>query len=104
MSENNQWSDISKDIKEVKNKIKSKIDEEDLLEDLKESFKQTIENTAGIIDNLIKTVDSTIKDDEIKLETKKIIKEINIELKNLIVKSGNNFSEKLNFDFLLEEE
>ena len=104
MSENNQWSDISKDIKEVKNKIKSKIDEEDLLEDLKESFKQTIENTAGIIDNLIKTVDSTNKDEEIKLETKKIIKEINIELKNLIVKSGNNFSEKLNFDFLLEEE
>ena len=104
MSEENQWTYIANEVTEVSKKIKSKIDEEDIVLDLKETFKQTIENTASTIDNLIKTVDSTIKDEEIKLETKKIIKEINIELKNLIVKSGNNFSEKLNFDFFLEEE
>lgn len=104
MSKDNKWSEIENELIEVSKKIKNKIDEEDLVLDLKDSFKQTIENTADIIKNITITLDTTIKDIELKKETKKIIKEINFDLKNLVIKSGNNLSKSLNFDYFLEEE
>ncbi len=83
MSDEQKWSDISKDMANVAKKIKSNIDEEDLVEDLKDTFKNTIENTSQLINNIIKTVETSVTDEEIKKETKEIVNNINSELKNL---------------------
>lgn len=84
MEEKNNWEEISGDISNVAKKFKSKIDEENLVEDLKDSLKNTIENTTDVINALIKTINSTVKDDEIKEDTVSIIKNISQEFKLVV--------------------
>ena len=84
MSDKNNWEEISNDVNEVAKKIKNKIDSEDLVDDLKESFKATIQNTSEIFNSILTSVEKTVKDQEIKDETKSLIKKINIEFQNSV--------------------
>ena len=104
MSDEKKWSEISNEISIVAKKIKSHIDEEDLVEDLKDTFKSTIENTSELINNIIHTVENTVTDEEIKKETKDIVSNINLELKNLLNDTKTKFSESFNLTSKLEEE
>ena len=98
-TENNSWDEISNDVSEVKKKIKDKVVSENSIDDLKDSFQLTIENSKEILKNLIAAVDETVKDEEIRSETKEIIKKISNELTELI-EDGKNKVE----DFLNKEE
>ena len=71
-SKNNSWDEISDDISDVTKKIKDKVSQENLVDDLKDSFKSTIDTSAEILKNLIKAIDETVKDEEIKLESKEV--------------------------------
>ena len=78
--ENNNWSDISKEVSDVTKKIKNKVDNEDLVDDLKESLKDTIDNTSELFNNILSSIETTIKDEEIKNETRDTLEKINNEL------------------------
>ena len=104
MDDEQKWSNISNDIADVAKKIKSRIDEEDLVEDLKDTFKITIDNTSQLINNIIKTVESTVTDEDIKNETKEIVNNINSDLKALLYETKNKISDTLNMDSFSEEE
>jgi conjugal transfer/entry exclusion protein len=56
--------------------------EENLVQDLKESLKNTIDETKYILDDLEQTVETTIKDQSISDETKKIVDSISDEINN----------------------
>lgn len=95
-TENNSWDEISNDVSEVKKKIKDKVVSENSIDDLKDSFQLTIENSKEILKNLIAAVDETVKDEEIRSETKEIIKKISNELTELIEDGKNKFGDLLN--------
>ena len=80
MDKNSNWSEISRDINNAKNKIKDKISSEVNHEDLRESLNGTLNEIKNLFTDIIKTVEETIKDDEIRKETKDVIKKINTEL------------------------
>ena len=83
-TENSSWDEISNDMSEVKKKIKDKVITENSIDDLKDSFQATIDNSKEILKNLVTAVDETVSDEEIKLESKEIIKKIGNELTELI--------------------
>jgi rubrerythrin len=95
-TENNSWDEISNDVSEVKKKIKDKVASENSIDDLKDSFQLTIENSKEILKNLIAAVDETVKDEEIRSETKEIIKKISNELTELIEDGKNKVGDLLN--------
>ena len=95
-TENNSWDDISNDVSEVKKKIKDKVVSENSIDDLKDSFQLTIENSKEILKNLIAAVDETVKDEEIRSETREIIKKISNELTELIEDGKNKVGDLLN--------
>ena len=101
-NENNNWSEISKNTADLSKKIKKKFQEETIVDDLKESFAETIENTSNILRSLTNTIDSTIKDEEIKKESKDIINKINKEIKENLKEISGKFSQ--NSASLFEEE
>ena len=100
--ENNNWSEISKEVSDVTKKIKNKVDNEDLVEDLKDSLRDTIENTSDLFKNILSSIESTIKDEQIKNETKDIVEKINNEL----LVSFRQVSKKITdvYDSKIEEE
>jgi len=95
-TEHNSWDEISNDVSEVKKKIKDKVVSENSIDDLKDSFQLTIENSKEILKNLIAAVDETVKDEEIRSETKEIIKKISNELTELIEDGKNKVGDLLN--------
>tara|TARA_B100001029_G_scaffold179656_1_gene190156 strand:- start:1712 stop:2020 length:309 start_codon:yes stop_codon:yes gene_type:complete len=102
MDKENNWSEISENASDLSKKIKDKIYEENLVSDIKESFKETIHNTTNILNDLSKTIDSTVKDENIKKESKEIINMISSQIQGDL----KNITEKLtdNQNFGLEEE
>jgi hypothetical protein len=62
--------------------------EENLVEDLKKSLKDTVDETKGILDTLEQTVQTTIKDQSISNETKKIVDFISNEIKNSLAEES----------------
>ena len=99
-TENSSWDEISNDVSEVKKKIKDKITTENSIDDLKDSFQATIDNSKEILKNLVTAVDETVSDEEIKLESKEIIKKIGNELTELIENGKNKVANLL----IVEEE
>tara|TARA_Y100000768_G_C23942871_1_gene666043 strand:- start:97 stop:405 length:309 start_codon:yes stop_codon:yes gene_type:complete len=95
-TENNSWDEISNDVSEIKKKIKDKVVGENSIDDLKDSFQLTLENSKEILKNLIAAVDDTVKDEEIRSETKEIIKKISNELTELIEDGKNKVGDLLN--------
>jgi len=104
MNDENKWSEISNDIANVTKQIKSKMNDENLVDDLKDTFKTTIDNTSQLIANLVKTVEASVTDEDIKKETREIVKKINSELDSLLKKTKNKFTEVLDTELLSEEE
>ena len=94
--QNNSWDEISNDVSEIKKKIKNKVVSENSIDDLKDSFQLTLENSKEILKNLITAVDETVKDEEIRSETKEIIKKISNELTELIEDGKNKVGDLLN--------
>jgi len=70
---------LNNNIDKIKETKSSKI-----IEDLIENLRITIENTSNLINDLSQSVDKIIKDDEIKLENKEIIKRIKEDFKNKV--------------------
>tara|TARA_B100000427_G_scaffold151762_1_gene126432 strand:+ start:167 stop:502 length:336 start_codon:yes stop_codon:yes gene_type:complete len=82
--ENQNWKDISKDSADVTKKVKDSPDDENIVDDLKESLVDSIQNTSKLLTTIIEKVDSTIKDEEIRKETKEVINKINNEILDTI--------------------
>ena len=88
MKENKSWSELSDDLEDVAKKIKGKISQEELVNDLKESLSNTINSTTELIKNIVESIESTVKDDEIKKETKELYRNISEELKTTVINLG----------------
>ena len=88
MEENKSWSELSDDLEDVAKKIKGKISQEELVNDLKESLSNTINSTTELIKNIVESLESTVKDDEIKKETKDLFTNISEELKTNVINLG----------------
>ena len=82
--ENQNWKDISKDSADVSKKVKDSPDDENIVDDLKESLVDSIQNTSKLLTTIIEKIDSTIKDEEIRKETKEVINKINNEILDTI--------------------
>ena len=82
--ENQNWKEISKDSADVTKKVKDSPDDENIVDDLKESLVGSIENTSKLLTTIVEKVDSTIKDEEIRKETKEVINKINNEILDTI--------------------
>tara|TARA_Y100000996_G_C22132754_1_gene482916 strand:- start:59 stop:394 length:336 start_codon:yes stop_codon:yes gene_type:complete len=82
--ENQNWKEISKDSADVSKKVKDSPDDENIVDDLKESLVDSIQNTSKLLTTIIEKVDSTIKDEEIRKETKEVINKINNEILDTI--------------------
>ena len=82
--ENQNWKDISKDSADVSKKVKDSPDDENIVDDLNESLVDSIQNTSKLLTTIIEKVDSTIKDEEIRKETKEVINKINNEILDTI--------------------
>ena len=82
--ENQNLKDISKDSADVTKKVKDSPDDENIVDDLKESLVDSIQNTSKLLTTIIEKVDSTIKDEEIRKETKEVINKINNEIQDTI--------------------
>ena len=82
--ENQNWKDISKDSADVTKKVKDSPDDENIVDDLNESLVDSIQNTSKLLTTIIEKVDSTIKDEEIRKETKEVINKINNEILDTI--------------------
>lgn len=102
MEENNFWSKNKDKFQDFSKKINDKADEVNIVEDLKISLMKTIEQSSKSLNNVIKNLESSIKDNEIKKESKELIEGLNNQLKNLILES----QEKLGkiFDVINHEE
>jgi len=104
MENNNNWSKINDELSELINKFQNKATEDNLLEDLKISFKETIESTNNIFKNITDVVENTIKDDEIKHASRKLINNIYDEFENTIKNSKQNLIKNIKSDISKEEE
>ena len=82
--ENQNWKEISKDSADVTKKVKDSPDDENIVDVLKESLVDSIQNTSKLLTTIIEKVDSTIKDEEIRKETKEVINKINNEIQDTI--------------------
>ena len=80
MNSKNNWQNISKDLSRTINKVKENFEQKESVEDLKESFYSTIQNSVDLLKSLSESVEKTITDQEIKLEVKETINNINKEL------------------------
>ena len=67
-------------MEEKNQKKKDSVSEEKIVDDLKDSLFESIQNTSKLLNTIIEKIDLTIKDDEIKNETKEIINKNNDEI------------------------
>ena len=84
MKENSKWIEIKEDISNNIDLILEKLDTSNLSNDIKETLSETIYQTSNLIKQIVKNTEKTIKDEEIKIETKKIINNIFKEFEHTI--------------------
>ena len=63
------------------NKIDQNLNEESLVSDLKKSLDSTIREASITLNELLENIESTVQDNEIRDETKKIIKNLSEDLR-----------------------
>ena len=102
MDKNNNWHHISEDISDLSKKIKDNLTEDSLVGDLKDSLNSTIQASAEILKNITNAVQETVKDEEIKSETKHVLEKINNELKNVVTQVSDKRG--INIDGLTAKE
>jgi len=84
MENNSNWSEISDDINKAKNSIYEKINSEVENQDLKISLDNAKDEIKNLITNFIKTIEQTIKDEEVKQDTKNVINKIGTEFTEIL--------------------
>jgi len=89
MDKNNNWQNISDDISDLSKKIKDNLKEESLIGDLKDSLNSTIQASGEILKNITNALQETVKDEEIKSETKDVLEKINNELRSVVSQISN---------------
>ena len=92
MEENNNWSEINKDISEVKNKIKDGLHQDNLTDDLINSFKNTLESASKTFSELMSNIENTV------------IKKIGTEMEENIKNASSKISDYFESNKNLEEE
>tara|TARA_Y100000748_G_scaffold276731_1_gene253309 strand:+ start:315 stop:614 length:300 start_codon:yes stop_codon:yes gene_type:complete len=95
MEDNKKWENISEDLSKVKKNVKDSLNEENIIDDLKDSLFESLENTSKLLKTILENIDSTIKDDEIRKDTKEVINKINIEIVETLKSSGLIIKENL---------
>ena len=104
MDKNNNWQDISEDISDLSKKIKNNLMEENLVGDLKDSLNSTIQASGEILQNITNAIQETVKDEEIKSETRDVLEKINNELKNIIIQVSDKIGLNIDSPTIKEEE
>lgn len=104
MEDNNQWSKLNNEFNEVINKFQEKIEEEELVKDLQDSVFEITENTKNIFKSLSDSIESTVKDESIRLASRDLIKSIQEEFELTIKKSKKSIADYINTKDPLEEE
>ena len=104
MDKNNSWQDISEDISDLSKKIKNNLMEENLVGDLKDSLNSTIQASGEILQNITNAIQETVKDEEIKSETRDVLEKINNELKNIIIQVSDKIGLNIDSPTIKEEE
>jgi len=106
--EKENWKEISDDTSEVTKKAKDSLPEEDIVDDLKDSLFESIQSTSNLLKTLFEKVENTVKDDQIRSETKDIIDKINSEILDTVKDSGEKLKNFINeyseINNLFEEE
>ena len=87
------------------NKIDQNLNEEPLVSDLKRSLDSTIREASITLNKLLENIESTVQDNEIRDETKKIIKNFSEDLrKSLEPASYSSINKENNKNITKEEE
>ena len=103
MNEENNWKEFSDDISNISKKIKSSITDEENIEDLKNSLKATRESISNNFNDLVRIVENTVKDEEIKEDALDLVNNLKHEMSNFIDTSKDKISDVLNLIKLEEE-
>ena len=103
MNEENNWKEFSDDISNISKKIKSSITDEENIEDLKNSLKATRESISNNFNDLVRIVENTVKDEEIKEDALDLVNNLKNEMSNFIDTNKDKISDVLNLIKLEEE-
>ena len=86
------------------NKIDQNLNEESLVSDLKKSLDSTIREASITLNELLENIESTIQDNEIRDETKKIIKNFSEDLRKSLEPASYSSINKENKKNISKEE
>jgi hypothetical protein len=86
------------------NKIDQNLNEEPLVSDLKRSLDSTIREASITLNKLLENIESTVQDNEIRDETKKIIKNLSEDLRKSLEPASYSSINKENKKNISKEE
>ena len=86
------------------NKINQNLNEESLVSDLKKSLDSTIREASITLNELLENIESTVQDNEIRDETKKIIKNLSEDLRKSLEPASYSSINKENKKNITKEE
>jgi hypothetical protein len=86
------------------NKIDQNLNEEPLVSDLKRSLDSTIREASITLNKLLENIESTVQDNEIRDETKKIIKNFSEDLRKSLEPASYSSVNKENEKNISKEE
>lgn len=86
------------------NKIDQNLNEESLVSDLKKSLDSTIREASMTLNKLLENIESTVQDNEIRDETKKIIKNFSEDLRKSLEPASYSSINKENKKNISKEE
>jgi hypothetical protein len=86
------------------NKIDQNLNEEPLVSDLKRSLDSTIRDASITLNKLLENIESTVQDNEIRDETKKIIKNLSEDLRKSLEPASYSSINKENKKIITKEE
>jgi hypothetical protein len=86
------------------NKIDQNLNEEPLVSDLKRSLDSTIREASITLNKLLENIESTVQDNEIRDETKKIIKNFSEDLRKSLEPASYSSINKENKKNISKEE
>ena len=86
------------------NKVNQNLNEESLVSDLKKSLDSTIREASITLNKLLENIESTVQDNEIRDETKKIIKNFSEDLRNSLEPASYSSINKENKENISKEE
>tara|TARA_B110000003_G_scaffold267775_1_gene296433 strand:+ start:122 stop:400 length:279 start_codon:yes stop_codon:yes gene_type:complete len=86
------------------NKTNQSVNEEFLVSDLKKSLDNTIQEASITLNELAQNIESTIRDDELRDETKKIVKNFSEDLRKSLEQASNKLIKKKNKKKFSKEE